>query len=83
MRRTVGRGLFIMLITELLSKNAALYPDEVSLVEREPSIASRREITWLEFENQSNKMANALMDYGVKKGDKVVLLLMNCSLPTE
>ncbi|HHW48919.1 MAG TPA: AMP-binding protein [Clostridiaceae bacterium] len=67
-----------MLITELLSKNATLYPDEVSLVEREPSIASRREITWLEFENQSNKIANALIDFGVKKGDKVVLLLMNC-----
>jgi len=48
------------------------------LVEREPSIASRREITWFEFENQSNKMANALIDFGVKKGDKVVLLLMNC-----
>jgi acyl-CoA synthetase (AMP-forming)/AMP-acid ligase II len=67
----------IMPITQVLSKNAQLYPNEVSLVERQPAIDSRREITWLEFENQSNKIANALIEYGVKKGDRVVLLLMN------
>ena len=66
-----------MPITQLLSKNAQLYPKEVSLVERQPMIDGRREITWLEFENQSNKIANALMEYGVKKGDRVALLLMN------
>jgi len=69
---------FIMAITELLTSNAHTYGNEVSLVERDPFKGSRREITWLEFENQSNKIANALIDYGVKKGDKVVLLLMNC-----
>ncbi|MDD2626492.1 MAG: class I adenylate-forming enzyme family protein [Candidatus Methanomethylophilus sp.] len=67
-----------MAITELLTKNASLYPNEVSLVEREPALCSRRELTWLEFENQSNKIANALIDFGIKKGDKVALLLMNC-----
>jgi len=66
-----------MTIIELLSNNAKLYANEVSLVEREPSFGSRREITWLEFENQANKIANALIDFGVKRGDKVVLLLMN------
>ena len=66
-----------MPILELLSNNAKLYSNEVSLVEREPSIDSRREITWLEFENQANKIANALINYGVKRGDKVILL-MNC-----
>ena len=66
-----------MPITQLLSKNAQLYHKEVSLVDRQPIIDGRREITWLEFENQSNKIANALMEYGVKKGDRVALLLMN------
>jgi acyl-CoA synthetase (AMP-forming)/AMP-acid ligase II len=75
--RTVEWEGNFMPITEILSRNASLYANEVSLVEREPAIESRREITWLEFENQANQVANALIDFGVKKGDKVVLLLMN------
>ena len=66
-----------MPITEVLSNNAKLYSNEISLIEREPLIESRREITWSEFENQSNRVANGLINYGIKKGDKVVLLLMN------
>ncbi|NSW91925.1 MAG: acyl--CoA ligase [Firmicutes bacterium] len=67
-----------MPITEMLSCNARMYPDEISLIEREPAIGSRREITWKEFETQSNKFANALIEYGIRRGDKVIILLMNC-----
>ncbi|HOJ10759.1 MAG TPA: class I adenylate-forming enzyme family protein [Clostridiales bacterium] len=67
-----------MPITEMLSRNARMYSDEVSLIEREPAIGSRKEITWLEFENQSNKIANCLIEHGITRGDKVILLLMNC-----
>lgn len=68
----------MLLITELLSRNARIYPHEVSLIEREPHIGGRREITWLDFEQQANSLANNLLEQGVKKGDKVALLLMNC-----
>ena len=67
-----------MPITEFLSQNARRYSDEVSLVEREPAINSRREISWLEFDQLANQFAHALQDRGIKKGDKVALLMMNC-----
>ena len=38
----------------------------------------RREINWQEFNEKSNKFANMLIDKGIKKGDKVAVLLMNC-----
>lgn len=67
-----------MPITEMLSRNARVYPDEVSLIEREPAVGRRREISWLEFEKLANRFANALMAQGVEKGDRVAILLMNC-----
>ncbi|PLY16850.1 MAG: AMP-dependent synthetase [Sedimenticola sp.] len=73
-----------MLITEILARNARMYPAEVALVEREPAKNSRREITWNAFDQDASRFANALMLKGVRKGDKVVHLLMNCLewLPT-
>ena len=46
----------------------------------EPSHASyyRREITWNVFNEKANRFANLLLSRGVKKGDKVAILLMNC-----
>ena len=38
----------------------------------------RREITWSVFNEKANRFANALMARGIKKGDKVAILLMNC-----
>ncbi|OPY56537.1 MAG: Long-chain-fatty-acid--CoA ligase FadD13 [Pelotomaculum sp. PtaU1.Bin035] len=67
-----------MPITEMLSRNARMYPDETALIERNPAVGERREITWLEFESLANKLANALLACGVGRGDKVVLLMMNC-----
>ena len=67
-----------MIITEILARNARLYGDEVALVEREPAKNLRRAITWKEFDDLANKVANALIAKGVKKGDKVIHLMMNC-----
>lgn len=38
----------------------------------------RREITWREFDIKANRFANLLFTKGIKKGDKVAILLMNC-----
>ncbi|MGE5380206.1 MAG: class I adenylate-forming enzyme family protein [Methylocystaceae bacterium] len=67
-----------MPITDILSRNASLYAEEISLVEREPLKNIRREITWKEFDQEANQFAQALQLRGVKKGDKVALLMMNC-----
>ena len=50
---------------------------EYELVETKPNAAYRRQMTWLDFECQSNRFANLLTVKGVKKGDKVAILLMN------
>ncbi len=46
----------------------------------EPNIAPsfRREITWEVFDEKANRYANMLIARGIKKGDKVAILLMNC-----
>ncbi|MCU0598875.1 MAG: AMP-binding protein [Desulfobacterales bacterium] len=67
-----------MQITEILARNARIYGNEIALVEREPAAQKRLEITWEEFYHQSNKLANFLISKGIQKGDRIVLLLMNC-----
>ena len=59
-----------MLITEILARNARMYGNEIALVERDPAKNSRKEITWQEFDAEANRVAKALIDKGIKKGDK-------------
>lgn len=66
-----------MLITEILSSNARRYGQETALIERDPARHLRRQITWEAFDRQANQVANALIRRGIRKGDKVVLLMMN------
>ncbi len=51
---------------------------EYSLIETNPNDAYRKEITWSEFNKRANRFANFLLTRGIKKGDKVAILLMNC-----
>ena len=51
---------------------------EYSLIESNPLEAFRSEITWEEFDRKANRFANFLLSRGLKKGDKVAILLMNC-----
>lgn len=87
-----------MPITDFLVRNANLYGDEISLIEMNPELQERREvtwreyeliepipsaefrreITWKEFDKQANRAANLLLKKGIKKGDQVAILLMNC-----
>lgn len=51
---------------------------ESELVEPGKKTEHRKEITWDEFNEISNKFAHMLRDKGIKKGDKVGILLINC-----
>jgi len=51
---------------------------EYELIEPNPLCRYRREITWKVFDEKANRFANLLLERGVKKGDKVGILLMNC-----
>lgn len=51
---------------------------EYALIETNPMNAGRREINWLQFDKKANRFANLILSRGIKKGDKVAILLMNC-----
>ncbi len=51
---------------------------EYDLIQSEPNEPYRREITWRVFDEKANRFANMLLERGVKKGDKIGILLMNC-----
>jgi len=67
-----------MIITEILARNARMFGEKIALIEREPAKATRRAINWKDFDDMANRTAHALMAKGIKKGDKVIHLLMNC-----
>jgi acyl-CoA synthetase (AMP-forming)/AMP-acid ligase II len=86
-----------MPITEILSRNAKEFGQDISLVEinpgeersnitwreyelieNKPTEEYRREMTWREFDDKANRLANLLLKRNIKKGDKVSILLMNC-----
>lgn len=51
---------------------------EFELIENNPAGEYRREMTWRVFDEKANRFANLLLRRGIKKGDKVAILLMNC-----
>ncbi len=51
---------------------------EYELIEPNPVSHYRREISWSVFNEKANRFANLLLSRGIKKGDKVAILLMNC-----
>lgn len=51
---------------------------EYALIETNPMNAGRQEMTWLQFDKKANRFANLILSRGIKKGDKVAILLMNC-----
>ena len=51
---------------------------EAELIEPSKFEPFRREITWKVFNEKANRFANMLLDRGIKKGDKVGILMYNC-----
>jgi acyl-CoA synthetase (AMP-forming)/AMP-acid ligase II len=66
-----------MNISEILSRNARMYPNDTALIELKPSTGARREISWRQFDDGVNRLANALTERGVKKGDRVLHWMLN------
>ena len=50
---------------------------EYELIQPNPSNSGRSEMTWGEFDKKANRFANLLLSRGIKKGDRVAILLMN------
>lgn len=62
---------------ELQDKNLVTWK-EFSLIETSGYDKRRGELTWEDFDKKANRFANLLLSRGIKKGDRVAILLMNC-----
>jgi len=60
-----------MLVQDFLQQSAARQPDKVAL------ICDDQRLTYAEIEARANRLANAMIDHGVKRGDRVVIFLNN------
>jgi len=59
--------------------NASKFPKREFIIESYAEKGIRRSLTWEQFDDQANKLANYLMkECGVNKGDIVLHLMMNC-----
>ena len=56
----------------LLSRHARYRPDKLAL------IIDDHRLTYREYNQNVNRLANALLDMGIRKGDKIATLLPNC-----
>lgn len=61
-----------MNIGSLFSRHARYRPHHLAVVFEE------QRLTWLEFNKQINRLANAFINLGIQKGDKIATLLPNC-----
>ena len=51
---------------------------ELALVESGDATGYRKVLTWKAFDERANQVANLLLAQGVKRGDKIGILMMNC-----
>ncbi len=73
-----GNDICLVEINPEIKETRRVTWKEYELMEPNPVSHYRREITWNVFDEKANRFANLLLSRGVKKGDKVGILLMNC-----
>ena len=61
-----------MNLGSLFSHHARYRPDHLAVVFED------QRLTWLDFNKKINRLANALVNLGIQKGDKVTTILPNC-----
>ena len=66
-----------MTIIDVIKKYARITPDDPAIVELKPVSNKRKEVSWSQFDERIDRLANSLIQSGVRKGDKVFLLGKN------
>ena len=66
-----------MSIIDVIAKQARFAPKEPAFVEVRPVSKVRRELTWGQFAERTNRLANSLMARGARKGEKIFILGKN------
>lgn len=72
-----GNETALVEINPEVTDNRRVTWKEYNLIEANPTTHYRREITWNVFNEKANRFANLLLERGIKKNDKVAILLMN------
>ena len=73
-----GKDVCLVEINPDLQEKKRVTWRDYELIESNPMCQYRSEITWHVFNEQAERLANLLISRGIKKGDKVAILLMNC-----
>ena len=73
-----GNEVSLVEIAPQMMEKTKLTWKEYALIQPNPAQSGRQEITWSEFDKKANRFANLLLSRGLKKGNKVAILLMNC-----
>ncbi len=76
--RLYGEDTCLIEINPEIQEKKRVTWKEYELIETDPVSYYRREITWNVFNEKANRFANLLISRGIRKGDKVAILLMNC-----
>lgn len=61
----------IRLVQEILDDNLEVHPEKVAL------ICDGRRLTYAQIDGMANRLANALFDRGVRRGDRILIYLLN------
>ncbi len=60
-----------LLVTDFLRRAASLYPEKTAIVD------GARRFTYRQYQQRCNRLAHALLDLGVKQGDRVAIISPN------
>lgn len=61
-----------MLVGDILRRDAKLYGKKIGLIDRE------KNFTYSEVNTRANRLANGLIELGLKKGSRVAFMANNC-----
>lgn len=75
--RLYGDDICLVEVNPEIKETRRVTWKEYELIEPDSVSHFRRDISWHVFNEKANRFANLLMSRGIKKGDKVAILLMN------
>ena len=61
-----------MVVGDIVTSNARLFPNKTGIID-----ATAR-LTWKQFNERVNRLANAILGLGLEKGDRVAIISENC-----
>ncbi len=76
--RKYGEEVCLVEVNPQIQETRRVLWKDYELIQPTSPLWYRREITWSVFDEKANRFAQLLISRGVKKGDKVAILLMNC-----